>query len=282
MNDINIYFNPEIFSSVKPKNEINLVGSLPDYEYQRKTIYEKYSDLSIKPKRASIEEFKQVHNKEYINNIIKLSKDEETEINISMECDQLYYFLPGFEYGLGGVYSAIDKMKEGVLNRAYCYSLPSHHSYPNKGHGYCLLNTMATGVRYAQSLGFKNILIIDWDHHHGDGTQTIFENDKSVHQISIHSAIDLYMGSADAQLLGTTTYGEKVGHCNIPILDTNYDEAFYRDCEMEGDFYRYDTYYRRYKEALENLPFKPDMIFIFDGHDAHKNDLGYDIAKWGL
>jgi acetoin utilization deacetylase AcuC-like enzyme len=274
-----LYFYPETTQTVKDRKEIETIGAFSDFEYRNKVISEEYAS-NIPLKKVSIEEFKTVHDDEYVDNIIKKSKDEEAQLTISAECSGLYYFLPGYEYSLGGVYSAVDEMKKGGLDRAYCFSLPSHHSYPNKGHGYCLLNTLAAGVRYAQSQGFKNILIIDWDHHHGDGTQTIFENDESVYQISIHSVIDLYMGVMRAHTLGTTTYGEKVGHCNIPILDVNYDDEFYKECEMGGEYYRPDTYYSVWKEKINNLPFSPDMIFIFDGHDAHKDDVGGDVAQW--
>jgi len=279
MEKIGIYFHPETFQAVKPLGEIELTGSLPDFEYRRGVIRGSHQD-TLELRSTGIEQFTSVHDGEYIDSIVKLSRGEKAEITISMECQQLYYFIPGYEYSLGGVCAAVDTMKSASKERAYCYALPSHHAYPAKGHGYCLLNTLAAGVRYAQSQGFRNNLIVDWDHHHGDGTQTIFEYDRTVHQISIHSAIDIYMGMMRAHKLGTTTYGEKVGHRNIPVLDVHYDEAFFNECEMEGEYYRHDTCLARFREALEDLPFAPDMIWIFDGHDAHREDLGADVARW--
>jgi acetoin utilization deacetylase AcuC-like enzyme len=59
----------------------------------------------------------------------------------------------------------------------------------------CSSTRAAAGARYAQSIGFRRVLIVDWDVHHGDGTQDIFANDAGVHCISIHGALDLYMAA---------------------------------------------------------------------------------------
>ena len=274
-----LYFHPETYLTAKPKNEIELLGAMPDYEYVRETIYNKYgSDLTLN--KVDFGEYTSVHTDEYVDSILNASRDQDYELTISMECDQLYYFIPGYEYALGGTYSALDHMRKGWLDRAYIYSLGSHHAYPNKGHGYCLVNTLAAAVRYAQSIGFGKVLILDWDIHHGDGTQSIFEYDQSVYQISVHSALDLYMSKMRVAKFGSETYGEEVGHCNIPVLSLAYDEKRFRECEMEGAFYRHDTCITRFREALFNLPFDPDIIFIFDGHDGHIDDCGTNITNW--
>ena len=103
------------------------------------------------------------------------------------------------------MYEAVRRMKASTLERAYCFSIGGHHAHPDWGHGYCILNPLAVTARYAQEQGFEKVLIIDWDHHHGDGTQAIFANDKTVYCISIHSAIDLYMSFQKVLRQGTTT-----------------------------------------------------------------------------
>jgi len=60
----------------------------------------------------------------------------------------------GYQYGLGGMLAAIDRMKAGVLDRAYCFFSGGHHAHADWGHGYCLLNPQAAAVRYAQERGF--------------------------------------------------------------------------------------------------------------------------------
>ena len=277
------YFHPETCLTVKPVEQIEFIGqSLPYYNQVRGEIRKKIDYPELPLRKVDIREYASVHSTDYIEKILKASRDEGSDdLEISAECSSLYYAVPGYEYSLGGLYSAVDLMKKGVLDRAYCCSMPSHHAFPTRGHGYCLLNSMAAAVRYAQSVGFRNVLIVDWDHHHGDGTQTIFENDESVYIIDIHSAVDLYMSMVKSIKLGTTTYGKSVGHCNIPVMDANYpDSFFYDDLGLTGDIYRADNVIDQFEKELSNLPFAPDIIFIFDGHDSHIEDCGKDITNF--
>ncbi len=277
------YFHPETCKTIIPKESIDFIGqSLPYFDEVRASIRKYTQDSELSLTKVPIKEFKTVHDNEYIDSIIDLSEGRDSsKITTSIECSNLYQAIPGYEFGLGGIYSIIDLMKNGVLDRAYSFSLPSHHAYQNKGHGYCLLNTEAAAAKYAQSVGFKNVLIVDWDIHHGDGTQSIFENDNTVYCISIHSAVDLYMSMMEATLLGTTTYGTAVGHCNIPVLDLNYSDDFYfNELGLTGKLYRDENCISKFEEELYNLPFDPEIIIIFDGHDSHKNDCGNEITNF--
>lgn len=277
------YFHPETCFTNTPRGEIEFIGqSLPYFDSVRNEIRKKFTSKELPLEEVSFSEFGSVHNKEYLNQISKLAQGDPTDYpEISIECTNLHKAIPGYKFGLGGLYSALNLMRKGVLDRAYCFCLPSHHAFPNKGHGYCLLNSEAVAARYALSIGFRKILIVDWDIHHGDGTQTIFENDNSVFCISIHSAVDLYMSMVGSTLLGTTSYGSTVGHCNIPVLDENYSyDFFYKDLEMTGKFYRSETCIDQFKQELNSLPFSPDLVIIFDGHDSHIDDCNSDTTKF--
>ena len=277
------YFHPETCLTSIPRNEIKFVGnSLPHYDSMRNDIAKNLKGSEIPLCKVAIEEFYSVHDRKYLEKIIALSQKQEVDLpKISGECSNLWHALPGYEYGLGGAYAAIDQMKKGNLDRAYCFSLPSHHGFPNRAHGYSLLNTEAMAVRYAQKQGFEKVLVVDWDIHHGDGTQTIFENDPSVYCISIHSAVDLYMSSQRTILLGTSTYGEKVGHCNIPVLSYDFSEEFYyNELEMTGNIFRTHEVIPQFEQELNKLPFNPDIIIVFDGHDSHVKDCGKEITAF--
>lgn len=277
------YFHSETCNTTILRDQIEFVGqSLPYYNEVRAGIQKQLNYPVLDLSRASIDNYKTVHTNKYVDLITALSAGQDVEHpKLSAECSNLYYAVPGYEYALGGVYKAIDLMKNGDLDRAYCFSLPSHHAFPEKGHGYCLLNTEAAAVRYAQSGGFKKVLIIDWDIHHGDGTQTIFEADPSVYCISIHSAVELYMSIMKSIELGTTTYAKKVGHCNIPVLSEEYtDDFFSTELGLPGSVYRSNQIHEQFKLALNNLPFSPDLIVIFDGHDSHAGDCGEGITKF--
>lgn len=227
-------------------------------------------------------DFQRVHTKDYLDKIqqLALGLKPEPPPRVSAECRGLEFCLPGYEYGLGGMLEAIDWMKQGKLARSGHFCLGGHHAYADWGHGYCLLNPMAVAVRYAQEQGFGRVLIVDWDHHHGDGTQAIFAHDSSVYCISIHSLDDLYMSLMGTLRQATTTAAESEGHCNIPVLSGKYDDHFLEEMNLPGKFYRADTCLAAFEEALENLPWSPDLVCVLSGYDAHKDDLGYDTAEW--
>ena len=233
---------------------------------------------------AEIGEFLSVHTKDYLEGILALSEKRNPDVApaYSPECRNLYDFIPGYKYGLGGMKASVDLIKEGAIDRAWCWTLPGHHVYPGRGHGYCLLNTQAAAVRYAQKNGFRQALIVDWDFHHGDGTQTIFANDPSVYQISVYCAVDLYMSLMRVTRLGSADYGKQVCHRNIPVMDRDYGAAFYRELgeDFTGALFTAENCVAEFRSALESLPFEPDLVFIFDGHDAHREDLGRTVQCW--
>ncbi|NOK58176.1 MAG: histone deacetylase [Chloroflexi bacterium AL-N10] len=180
----------------------------------------------------------------------------------------------------GGMQTAIDIMRAGNLDRAYCFIFGGYHTYPDSGHNYCVLHPLAAAVRYAQGCGFARVLIVDWDHHHGDGTQTIFASDPSVYCISIHSAADLYMARAVGLAQGMTSAAAAVGHGNIPLLNAAYSDEFGEQMGLAGRFYQAHESLSVVEETLNQLPWHPDLICIFSGYDAHIDDCGRDISNW--
>lgn len=91
---------------------------------------------------------------------------------------------------VGGVLQAVDAVMTGKLNNAFCaVRPPGHHARPEQGMGFCLFNNIAIGARYAQKKhGAAKVMIVDWDVHHGNGTQDIFYQDGSVLFFSSHQA----------------------------------------------------------------------------------------------
>jgi acetoin utilization deacetylase AcuC-like enzyme len=288
MTKLATYLHPHTCYTSKSSHLIPFQGySFPHYSQIRRELEKSLSDYpSLPVRKAKPSEYLTVHSREYLKKLALMAWNQPLdEISrslpqLSNECVGLEHCFPAYLYGLGGLIEAIDQMKKGVLERAYCFSLVGHHAYQNWGHGYCLLNPLAAAARYAQTQGFAKILIVDWDIHHGDGTQSIFSHDQSVYCISIHSGVDIYMAKASDLKLGTTTIGEAVGHCNIPILTQSFPIELLEEEGITGKFYRGHESLNAFRLALEDLPWTPDLIMIFSGYDSHKDDCGAGITDW--
>ena len=292
------YLYPHTCYTSKPIDQIEFVGhSLPHFSRVRQELAEALSDHPTLPvRKGEYTEYLRVHTDDYLKRLKLMASDEPVDElpKLSIECTGFEYCLPGYLYGLGGMLEAIDRMRVGELQRAYCFSLGGHHAYADWGHGYCLLNPQAAATRYAKAQGFEMVLIVDWDIHHGDGTQSIFAHNVSVYCISIHSGMDLYMGVMRVLKEGTTTKGEEVGHCNIPLLNQVFDDDFFERTAMSGKFYRVHQSLEVFQTALEQVPWMPDLIMtcwlssvdatnikmIFSGYDSHRDDCGKGITDW--
>jgi acetoin utilization deacetylase AcuC-like enzyme len=279
-----VYLHSHTCHTSIPREQIRFAGySLPYWDSVRQALEHVLKDYPSLPLReAQLANYQGVHSGAYLDGLVKMAAGcaPEPPLEPGSGCLGLEFALPGYRFSLGGMQQAVDQMKRGVLERAYCFSLGGHHAFADGGHGYCLLNPLAAAARYAQSLGFKRILIVDWDLHHGDGTQAIFAHDPNVYCISIHSAADLYMATARGIRSGTTTAGKEAGHCNIPLLSQAYDDAFWHEMHLDGDFYRASDSLTVFAQSLEQIPWQPEMIMIFSGYDSHTNDQGREITDW--
>jgi len=157
----------------------------------------------------------------------------------------------------GGVMAAVDAVMNGVLKNAFCaVRPPGHHALKNAAMGFCIFNNIAIGANYAiKNYHTKRIAIIDWDVHHGNGTQDAFYETREVFFVSLHQ-YPFYPGSGSRAESG---HGEGAGYTlNFPMWagagDNEYLEAFSEEI----------------LPALEN--YRPELIMISAGFDAHKND----------
>ena len=154
---------------------------------------------------------------------------------------------------VGSIIAAIDGVQSKEFKNAFCaVRPPGHHAEKNKAMGFCIYNNVAVGAHYLlEKYKLKKVAIVDFDVHHGNGTQDIFYNDHRVLYVSTHQ-FPYYPGSGSDQEKGKFN-----NIFNIPLpAGTNSEE-----------------YLNAYEFVLKKLKeFKPEFILFSAGFDAHKDD----------
>ena len=154
---------------------------------------------------------------------------------------------------VGSIITAIDGVQNKNFNNAFCaVRPPGHHAEKNKAMGFCIYNNVAVGANYLiNKYKLKKVAIIDFDVHHGNGTQDIFYDNEKVLYISTHQ-YPYYPGS------GTNDEKGKYNNIlNIPLLAGTTSEEYLN---------AYEFVLKKIKE------FKPEFILLSAGFDAHKDD----------
>jgi len=210
----------------------------------------------IEPRKAEDEWITQIHNPSYV---AVLNKHQPTSGQVSLDPDTSMSpgSLTAAYLAAGGALAAVDAIMHGDVEHAFCaVRPPGHHAEAGRAMGFCLFNNVAIAARYVQQqYGVSRVLIVDWDVHHGNGTQHSFEQDPSILFFSTHQ-FPHYPGTGRATERGT---GAGEGFTiNVP-MDAG-----------DGD----EEYHEIFLNVL--LPaadaFKPEFIIVSAGFDAHRDD----------
>lgn len=251
-----------ITSDIFKKHETEITGYHSENPGRLDTIlsYLKDKELWKKVEKLSIrkilpEELYAVHTPEYVSSVLEFCKNGGGWIdNDTVTCMESY------EVALtaaGSVLEAIDIVMKNQLEKVFCFVRPpGHHALPDSSMGFCLFSNLSLGAVYALSkYNLERILVLDWDAHHGNGTERIFYQSNKVFTVSWHQ----YPFWPFTGKYTDTGAGEGIGYnMNIPVPEGFTDEIFI--------------------ETFEKLvvpvarKFKPQLIMLAAGYDAHWKD----------
>ncbi len=207
----------------------------------------------VAPREASREQLARVHSADHLRRMAETA-------GISVALDPDTYTSPDTyevaRLSAGAAVDAVERVMGGSHKRAFVLSRPpGHHAEHDRAMGFCLYNNVAVAAAHARSLGARRVAIVDYDVHHGNGTQHIFENEPDVLYISVHQ-FPYYPGTGAATEIG---YGAGAGRTvNIPL-----------EVGATDDDYR--LVFEQVVLPVLNQ-FEPDIVLVSAGFDAHERD----------
>jgi acetoin utilization deacetylase AcuC-like enzyme len=211
----------------------------------------------VKPREASIDELALCHTREYLATartaISRGARELPTgDTQVSAASWDVAV------QAVGGVLNAVDAVIQGRIQRAFCaVRPPGHHATPVRGMGFCVFNNIAVGALYARKKhGVQRVLIVDWDVHHGNGTQDAFYQDGSVLFVSTHQH-PWYPGTGMAEERGEGKGSGRI--LNYPLPEGTGREL------IVNQIFRQDLV-----KAAD--AFKPDLVMISAGFDSREGD----------
>ena len=221
--------------------------------------------INVSPRLATVEEIELIHDREMIDDVKEKGRVEQP-IDADTILSKQSYTAARKAVGAGLV--AVDGVKSEKFERAFCaVRPPGHHATPSQSMGFCLFNNIAITARYAQEQGYPKVMIIDFDVHHGNGTQDAFYDDNTVFYFSTHEAY-AYPGTGNWTHTGIDQ--GKGYTANYPLMPESKDEDILT-------FYQ-EELYTHYRD------FKPDIVLVSAGYDLHESDplAGLDITTDGI
>jgi acetoin utilization deacetylase AcuC-like enzyme len=212
--------------------------------------------VQLKPRPATEDEILRLHTKEYVERIKKLSSEAGGEAG-----EETPFGRGSYEIALlaaGGCITAVDAVLDARVDNAYALVRPpGHHAERDRGRGFCIFGNIALAALHARQVrGLSRVAIVDWDVHHGNGTEHAFYSDPTVLTLSIHQDNNYPPASG-----AITDTGEGAGrgyNINVPLPPGSGVGAYIA------------TFERVVAPAL--TAFRPELILIASGLDASAMD----------
>lgn len=211
--------------------------------------------VELPTRDASIQELERVHSAEYLQLLETTATRERSVFDVDTQANSRSF--AAARRAAGASVAAVDAVVSGKVRTPFvCCRPPGHHAERSRAMGFCFLNNAAVAAAAAtEDHGFKRVAIVDWDVHHGNGTQHIFENRQDVLYISLHE-YPHYPGTGS---LDETGRGDGEGYTvNVPMIagSGNSDYA----CAMD-------------RVVLPILrEYEPELIIVSAGFDGHRLD----------
>jgi acetoin utilization deacetylase AcuC-like enzyme len=223
--------------------DLHPTGDHPEGLERIRVLHEAFPEF-VEARPATVDEVAAVHRREYVETVRSVSASgRPTLLDVDTICTETTY-----EAALLAAGAAIGAVERGGFSLA---RPPGHHALQGRAMGFCIFNNVAVGARFAQrELGLARVAILDWDVHHGNGTQEAFWDDDSVFFASLHQW-PFYPGSGGPGDGSSTTL-------NVPLAAGAGDEEVLGALEQDV------------APALE--AFDPDLLLVSAGFDAAAGD----------
>ncbi len=211
--------------------------------------------IDMEAEMATMEQLELVHTPAHIKKVLKTAEQEFTSLAPDTPASSKTYLAAWL--AVGGCIRGLESMLAGECD--VCFALvrpPGHHALPNRVSGFCIFNNLAVTARFAgKRYGFKRILVVDWDVHHGHGLNDLFYGEREVFYLSTHDTL-LYPHTGDWDEAGR---GEGEGFTvNMPIPRDLTDAEFVL------------LYHHVLGAVMER--YQPELILAAAGFDAHHDD----------
>ena len=208
--------------------------------------------VDVKARAVTDEEILRVHTRDYLDRIKTLSADRGGDAGEATPFGHGSYEIACLS--AGGTVAMVDAAMEGRIDNGYALVRPpGHHAEPDIGRGFCIFSNIGIAIHHARHVhGIKRAAVVDWDVHHGNGTQRVFYEDPNVLSISIHQDNWYPVDSGHIDEIGAGA--GKGANLNVPLPPGSGRDAYI------------GTFERVVAPALRR--FKPELIIIASGYDG--------------